>query len=207
MDEHPPATPYKPGRGFCLVAVLVLAAAVLLLSKIVHVMYPPPAVPLFEPAAGLRTFPTVDAAVQAGVSLRLPAEAFGAQPYAVAQYMSPSPLYPAGTTDTVYAAGGARRFDVMELPVALSDPKVRALEAGAAGGRMDVNGMDGRIFLASGANPVCLDATRERPLRVCQIGARLVFGGAHGTFIILEDGDGLTEGEMIAIARSMPAAP
>lgn len=204
MTDNLSVPSIKLGRHSCLAIVLALAAAVLLISKFVHLLFPPPEVPLFEPAAGLRTFSSVEQASQAGVALKLPAQTYGASANAVAQYLSASPKFPAGTTDVVYAADNARTFEVLRLPVPPDDATAVALGIGTPGPELVVGAAKGRLYLMNRPAPVCVDATPTRPLKVCQLGERLIFGTATETFIITVDGHALTEGQLIEVARSIP---
>lgn len=201
-DVIPPKSKFN--RSSCVLVLLALAVAVILVSKLLRVVYPPPAVPLFEPAAGLQAFSTADAAAQAGLRLNLPAQTFGAALYSVAEYAESSSKFPAGTTDAIYAKDGGRAFDVLTLPVGTSDTRVRALAIGTEGPDVVVNGVMGHEYASVHPSPVCVDATAARPIRFCQLGNRLIFGDDAQTTIVAVDGNALTEGELIMVARSIP---
>lgn len=183
--------------------LLGLAVAVLVLSKFIHLLYPPPEVPLFVEAPGLRVFASAEAAKTAGIAIPLAGETFGASLQAVAAYSQTSSTFPADTTNTVYAKNGTRTFEIYRLPVDAKDASVAKLSVGAAGPALSIGAFTGHVYRINRPSAVCVEATPLRPLRVCQINLRLVYGDTQATTIITVDGDTLTEGELIAVARSL----
>ncbi len=207
MPEPTNAQPKKEPkllRGSCVLWLVGVSAAIVLLSKLVGIVFPPPDVPLFEPAPDVHVFADpADAEARVGRTLPLPAETTGAAFHAAAWYPTDSPVFPAGTLHAVYAKDDRRLFDVVELPGTDASFYDR-YAPGVPGPDAAVGTSVGRVVNLGLRHPVCIDATDTRPLRLCQITKRFVFERNGRVVIIAADGNALTDGELLVIARSIP---
>lgn len=135
--------------------------------------------------------------------LVLPAQRFGAEPYAIGYYSLATTTFPAETTHMVFVKDGHRTFEVLSLPQA-TETMIARLAPGARESDISIGSVTGFIADEGRRFPACVKATARRSLPVCQITKRLVFTRDGVTYLIADDGTHMTAGELIEIARSIP---
>ncbi len=103
----------------------------------------------------------------------------------------------------VFAKDGRRAFEVLELPIT-SAADLATYAPGTGSADVKVGASVGHVFDPGLRFPACLDATASRPLKVCQFTKRFAFTRGSVTYVVAVDGDALSEGELIQVARSIP---
>ncbi len=192
----------KLTRHSCVLWIIGLSAAVIVSFRLVHFFFPPPEIPLIASAPGLE----ISARIPPSLPLALPTDTRGASIQITGYYTQDAKDAPAGTVHIVYAKKTERVFELMVIPVRAKDPILHAFTVGRAGPRIAIGGNEGRIYDMRRLSPTCVDITPRRPIGVCQITRRLLFERGETTYVIAVDGNHLTEGELIQIARSIPDA-
>ncbi len=198
MEPHA-KTPNQLPWAIWLVGV---AAAVIVLSKGVTWVFPPPEVPLLPAAPGRQTLTLETAPDLLGRPLPAPTFTAGAELFTAARFPQDSSAFPAGTLELVYAKDGRRLFEVIELPLTNAADTAK-YAPGVPGTDVVLGSYKGRIMDPGLRYPACLDANDQRPLDVCQFTKRFVFATETRTYVVAVDGTGLSDGELIQIARSI----
>ncbi len=197
---HAPAPKQKLPWAIWLVGV---AAAVVILSKGIAFVFPPPAVPIIPQAAGVQTLTTETAPALLGRALPVPTFTAGAALHTAARFTQPSEYFPTGTVEMVFAKDGRRAFELLELPL-VSAADVAKYTPGVGGAEIKVAAETGHIFGSGLRYPACLPASDTSPLAVCQFTKRFAFTRGSVTYVVAVDGDALSDGELIEVARSIP---
>lgn len=209
QNGRPPGPPLKspPSKGGVrlpwAIWLVGVAAAVIVLSKGITLVFPPPTVPIITPVSGTQLLTTETAPALIGRSLPVPTFTAGAALHAAARFTETNASFPTGTIELVFAKDGRRLFEVLELPITGVED-VAKYAPGVGGMDVKVGDVIGHVFDPGISFPACLKANEDRPLAVCQFTKRFAFTRGNVTYVVAVDGEGLSEGELIQIARSIP---
>lgn len=198
--ELAPKPKSKPPYVIWLIGV---AAAIIILSKGIRILFPPPEVPLIPHTAGVQTLTVETAEGTIGRVLPVPTFTVDAALHTAARFTQASEYFPVGTMELVFAKDGHRTFELLELPIT-GAADVAKYAPGIAGENILVGRVSGRIYEPNIRFPACVDATATRPLAVCQFTKRFVFTRSNVTYVVAVDGNALSDGELIEVARSIP---
>ncbi|MBM5789877.1 hypothetical protein FJZ23_02200 [Candidatus Parcubacteria bacterium] len=190
----------KPSARFgFIIFAMVIAIAILL--RMVQWVFPATQPPLLSQADGLvRLTDSALIADHADTPISLPEKTFGATLKVIGVYTKPTPAFPQGTVSLVYVRS-AERFVEMQMR-----PK-ETLEAFSAG---YPNAAVDQVVLREGTTATLLTlretSTCKRPrapyIGVCQFTRALAFERDGHLIVLFADGQRITDGELIEMARS-----
>lgn len=198
--DHVPAPNVKLPWAIWLVGI---AAAIIVLSKGIALIFPPPAVPIIAPVSGTQLLTVETAPALIGRPLPIPTFTAGATLHTAARFTETNASFPTGTIELVFVKDGRRVFEVLELPIT-GAVDVAKYAPGVGGMDVNVGEVVGHVFDPGISYPACLTASEDRPLAVCQFTKRFAFTRGNVTYVVAVDGEHLSEGELIQVARSIP---
>lgn len=183
-----------------LVGVVIVGVIAL---KFVPNLFVPAPPPLVESTQGLVMAENIDELSKvAGRAVVRPTIPEGVWIAALGAYTEATPAFPKQTTVIVLARGAWRFAEIIERPGANID-EVTASYGPVSSRKVTLAaGTQAKWIMLDQAAPICLDGRDGQP-GTCVINRIIVFQNETGVVSIATDSRGATDGELLALARSL----
>ncbi len=171
--------------------------------KFVPDLFVPAPPSLIESTQGLVMAKNIDELSKvAGRTVGRPTIPEGVEIAALGVYTEATPAFPKQTTAIVLARGGWRFAEIIERPGANID-EVSASYGSVSSRKATLSpGTEAKWIILDQAAPICLDGRDGQP-GTCVINRIVIFQNETGVVSIASDSRGATDGELLALARSL----
>ena len=185
--------------GVMAAIIILLAAGGLRLAQWMNPPRPTPLLPQDETLVHVNTIDEISA--YTNTSVREPKNTFGSTLHIIGIYPEKNAYFPPGTVALVYVKNGFRFIEANFRPgttLEQEESRLEALKKETIILAPDINGILTHLRI----NTYCKQPTEEA-IGVCQISKALLFE-KDGTVIVLSaDGEHVTDGELIEMAKSI----
>lgn len=190
----------KPTILMVLFAIMIVSAVVLRATSWV---VPPSQIPLLAPADGLVQTETVaEAEITAHRTILAPTDLFGSEVAAVGVYTQGITGISQGSSAIELVRDGWRFVEILEEPNVTLEEVVAPYKPFPEQTVVLAESVSGKLVSLDRRFPQCVEGQDGNP-GVCQISRVLIFQTPQSVISIAADGAHATEGELIALARSI----
>jgi len=193
-------------RGSCILWIFGAMLLAALFLRVESWMFPDQPKPLLEAADGLIQGPTIEAVeAEVGQEIPAPGDLLDSSVAVAGYYAQDAENIPAGSSVVVLARDGWRFVEILYRP-GMSFDVVHATYSRRSEETVQIGTVTGAIINLAGLTTKCIEGIENVP-GVCQLNRVLLFPFEDGVVTIASDGDHATDGELIALARSMIDVP